>query len=157
MLRTHDGFTVQACHPWFLDPWNSIPFLAHIISSNYLECPAGRMTTSEPCTTGSIHSSISCLSAVSGWPPDNYSAPFKWPGYQDKDWREIYKGHPCFDPNKVQGCLVQDFLVMQVGDERAGYQECDWSETYKGHPCFNSNKVGRCMSGLGFHFCQRSA
>ena len=39
---------------------------------------------------------------MSGWPPDNYSAPLQWPGYQDRDWRESYRGHACFDPTKVR-------------------------------------------------------
>ena len=32
--------------------------------------------------------------------PDNYSMPAVWPGYQDTDWRELYKGHVCYDPAK---------------------------------------------------------
>ncbi|GFH22909.1 EGF-like domain-containing protein [Haematococcus lacustris] len=36
----------------------------------------------------------------SGWPPDNYSHPIIFPGYQDKDWRLNYKGHPCYTPGK---------------------------------------------------------
>ena len=31
-----------------------------------------------------------------GWDPDNYSHPVQWPGYQETDWREVYKGHPCY-------------------------------------------------------------
>jgi hypothetical protein len=35
-----------------------------------------------------------------GYPPDNYTLEFTWPGYQDTDWRELYKGHACFTPGK---------------------------------------------------------
>eukprot|EP00798_Chlamydomonas_sp_ICE-L_P012371 gene12371-15556_t len=40
--------------------------------------------------------------SASGWPPDNYSRPLVWPGYQDEDWRNVYldSPHPCFDPKK---------------------------------------------------------
>ncbi|GAX81627.1 hypothetical protein CEUSTIGMA_g9055.t1 [Chlamydomonas eustigma] len=35
-----------------------------------------------------------------GYNPDNYNMPIFWPGYQDTDWRELYKGHACFTPGK---------------------------------------------------------
>jgi hypothetical protein len=35
-----------------------------------------------------------------GWDQDNYTAPVHWPGYQDTDWRALYKGHACFTPGK---------------------------------------------------------
>eukprot|EP00798_Chlamydomonas_sp_ICE-L_P025771 gene25771-11436_t len=37
-----------------------------------------------------------------GWPPDNYSTPIIWPGYQNEDWRKLYMDnpHPCYDPKK---------------------------------------------------------
>ena len=31
---------------------------------------------------------------------DNYNLGTVWPGYQDIDWRELYKGHACYDPHK---------------------------------------------------------
>ena len=31
---------------------------------------------------------------------DNYNLGTVWPGYQDIDWRELYKGHACYDPRK---------------------------------------------------------
>ena len=31
---------------------------------------------------------------------DNYNQALVWPGYQDIDWRELYKGHACYDPRK---------------------------------------------------------
>jgi hypothetical protein len=32
--------------------------------------------------------------------PDYYGCKLVWPGYQDTDWTELYKGHACFTPGK---------------------------------------------------------
>lgn len=37
----------------------------------------------------------------SAYEADNYTEPFKKPPYQNFDWREMYKGHPCYTPGKV--------------------------------------------------------
>ena len=34
---------------------------------------------------------------------DNYDSPVDWPAYQDYDWRELYKGHPCYTPGEYCG------------------------------------------------------
>ena len=37
-------------------------------------------------------------SSNTGWDPDNYNNPVIMKGYQETDWREIIKGHPCYTP-----------------------------------------------------------
>ena len=47
--------------------------------------------------TGAEHQSMSAYWA------DNYNDRLVWPGYQERDWRELYKGHACFTPGKHMG------------------------------------------------------
>ncbi len=49
---------------------------------------------------------FSALPAGTAWPADNYSMPMtKYPKHQPGDWRDTYRGHPCYTPGRCDFAL----------------------------------------------------